>query len=105
VIGDPGPREVERMVEQLAYEHLIELVDFDRIWQLELVITEKLYELRAKGQLGHVREVDVPDKAAAMIEQAWARAIDDPRRWAAQEWEPDDDCELCRALSRQPAPS
>jgi hypothetical protein len=101
--GDPGPREVERMMEELAYEHLIEIIDFDRLWQLELVVTDKLIELHAKGQLGHVREVDIPDRAAEMLERAWSRAIDDPRRWASAGWEADDNCELCRALGKQPS--
>jgi hypothetical protein len=96
---DPGPREVERVMEDLTYEHILDLVDFDRLWQLELVLADKLFELHANGQLAHLTEGQLPDRASELVERAWSRVIDDPRRYASAAWEPDDDCELCRMLA------
>lgn len=97
---DPGPREVERVMEDLTYEHLLDLVDFDRLWQLELVLCEKLFELFENSQLGHLREDQIAERANQMIERAWVRAINDPRRIGSAPWEADDDCELCRMLAQ-----
>jgi hypothetical protein len=99
---DPGPREVERVMEELVYEHLIDLVDFDRMSSLEQVVGLQLYELHAKGQLGDSGdEAGLAERAAAIIERAWHRIIDDPRRYldARETWQPDEDCELCRRLA------
>lgn len=98
---DPGPPEVERVMAELVYEHLIDLVDFDRMHQLEEVVAQQLYGLVDNGRLPAITEDDVPDHAARLVARAWNRVIEDPRRYVdfRGEWEPDEDCELCKALA------
>lgn len=93
--------DVEKLIEDLVYEHLIDLVDFDRMSSLEQVVALKLYELQEHGQLGSVDEEQVPDRAAELMERAWHRVIEDPRRYVdfRGDWQPADDCELCKALA------
>jgi hypothetical protein len=101
IAEDPGPREVERVMEELVYEHLVDLIDFTRLHQLQQVVEFHVTELRDKGQLGDMSEEEVADRAAAIVERAWHRIIRDPRRYVdfRGQWAPDDDCELCKALA------
>ncbi|MEO8698881.1 MAG: hypothetical protein ABI867_02525 [Kofleriaceae bacterium] len=99
-IDDPGPREVEQMMEELVYEHLIDLVDFDRMSSLEQVVGLQLHALFEKGQLAG-DATELAERASGILERAWHRVIEDPRRYAdlRGEWQPDADCELCRMLA------
>ena len=95
----------EQLIEDLVYEHLYDLVDFDRMNELEQIVTQKLIALAAP--IGDDEELHTEacvagaDRAAALVERAWHRLIKDERRyidWGGA-WEPDDDCPLCRALA------
>jgi hypothetical protein len=97
---DPGPVEVERVMEDLVYEHLIDLVDFDRMVSLEAILFHQLERLQDKGQLGPP-DPALAQRAAAIFARAWNRVLEDPRRYVdlRGRWEPDDDCEICRAIA------
>jgi hypothetical protein len=89
----------EQVIEDLVYEHLFDLIDFDRMYQLEQIVAMKL------ADLDDPESDDLPDetieRAAAVMERAWHRLIKDERRYVdfRGTWQPDDDCALCRALA------
>jgi hypothetical protein len=99
----------EQLIEDLVYEHLYDLVDFDRMNELEQIVTQKLLDLpHLKGgaddddlEVSTAACVAGADRAAALIERAWHRLIKDERRYVdwGGAWEPDDDCPLCRAIA------
>jgi hypothetical protein len=91
----------EKLIEDLVYEHLIDLVDFDRMYQLEQVVYCKLADPNDEvdADLDDCEKVDrLVERSAELIKRAWIKLIDDPRRYIATRWKPDDDCVLCRAL-------
>jgi len=107
---DPGPAEVHRVLEDLTYEHLIDLVDFGRMGVLERVLRQQLRQLFASGQLGDdAREDRLDERAAEIFERAWQRVVEDPRRadtsHARAPWNPDQACGLCRALAEAKSPA
>ena len=92
---------IERVIEDLVYEHLVDLVDFDRMYELEQIVEQRLGDLVERGELPAADEADLAERAAAIVAGAWHRLIADPRRYVdfKGDWRPDDDCELCRALA------
>ena len=104
---DPGSpiSPEEQLIEDLVYEHLYDLVDFDRMNELEQIVAQKLIDLVAPidgdDELDTKACVAGADRAAALVERAWHRLIKDERRYVdwGGAWEPDDDCPLCRALA------
>jgi hypothetical protein len=91
----------EKLIEDLVYEHLIDLVDFDRMYQLEQVVYCKLADPNDEidADLDDCDKIDeLVERSAELIKRAWIKLIDDPRRYIATRWKPDDDCPLCRAL-------
>jgi len=101
--AEAEPTPVERLIEDLVYEHLIDLVDFDRMYELEQIVELRLGELVEHGELPGIAEETFPERAAAILARAWHRLIDDPRRYVdfKGRWEPDDTCEICRALAER----
>lgn len=97
----------EQLIEDLVYEHLYDLVDFDRMNELEQVVTQKLIDRMgpidhdAGDELSTEACVAGADRAAALVERAWHRLIKDGRRYVdfGSSWEPDEECPLCRALA------
>ena len=95
----------EQLIEDLVYEHLYDLVDFDRMNELEQIVTQKLIDLVAPIDGDDEAETKAcvagADRAAALVERAWHRLIKDERRYVdfGGAWEADDDCPLCRALA------
>ena len=95
----------EQLIEDLVYEHLYDLVDFDRMTELEQIVAQKLIDLVAPIPDDDEDETKAcfagTDRAAALMERAWHRLIKDERRYVdwGGAWEPDDDCPLCRALA------
>lgn len=89
----------EQVIEDLVYEHLFDLVDFDRLHDLEQVVAMKLADLADPD--GNDMPMEAVDRAAAVIERAWHRLIKDERRYVdfRGTWQPDDDCALCRAFA------
>ena len=92
---------VEAAIEELVYEHLVDLVDFQRMWELEMVVALRLGDLVDGRALPAMSEDAIADRAGELMARAWHRLIEDPRRYATfgGEWIPDDDCELCKALA------
>jgi hypothetical protein len=95
----------EQLIEDLVYEHLFDLVDFDRMHQLEEVLIQNLINVARPidgDEESESKAVDSAiERADAIVERAWHRLIKDERRhvdWGGA-WEPDDDCPLCRALA------
>ena len=85
----------EQVIEDLVFEHLLDLVDLDRMKELEMMVALKV------GALGETADADrLHERSAAILVRAWHRLILDPRRYLdfTGRWEPDDDCELCRML-------
>ena len=105
--SDPGPLEVERVIEDLVYEHLLALVDFERMNDLEQVVGARMEELFENVQLGdRATEDQLYVRASNILERAWRRVLQDPRRYAAvDDWNPDDDCQLCQALAHSALPA
>jgi hypothetical protein len=106
---DP-PDPIEQTMEDMVYEHLVDLVDFDRMYQLEQLIELRIEQLAETGILPEREPEDYAERAAAIVARAWHRLIDDPRRYVdfRGEWKPEDDCEICQALAkteRRKAPS
>lgn len=97
---------VEVTLEDLVYEHLADLVDFDRMYQLEQLVELRLEQLVEVGALSVREPEDHADRAAAIVARAWHRLIDDPRRYVdlRGRWQPDDECELCQALAATAKP-
>jgi hypothetical protein len=101
---DDERRPVERAIEELVYEHLVDLVNFDRMWQLEQVVALRIGDLVDSRDLPFMTDDAIADRAGELIARAWHRLIEDPRRYATfgGEWVADDNCELCQALAEQP---
>ena len=99
-------RPIEHAIEELIYEHLVDLVDFQRMWELEMVVALRLGDLVDSRALPALSEDAIADRAGELIARAWHRLIEDPRRYATfgGDWIPDDDCELCKALAEQDHP-
>ncbi len=103
---DSGPIDadlspVERMIVHLVEEHLLDLVDFRRISQLETVIGMRLADLVATKAIPPMENWQISERATEIIGRAWHRVIEDPRCFeanAGDPWETDDDCELCKML-------
>ena len=96
-----GPIAVtEQVIEDLVYEHLFDLVDFDRMQELEQIVALKLADL-VDAEANNTPDVVILDRAAAVVERAWHRLIEDERRYidVRGTWQPDDDCAICRALA------
>ncbi|MEJ7596724.1 MAG: hypothetical protein WKG01_02340 [Kofleriaceae bacterium] len=86
----------EQVIEDLVFEHLLDLVDLDRMKQLEMMVALKM------GALGEAADQDqLHERSAAILVRAWHRLILDPRRYLdfTGRWEPDEECELCRMLA------
>lgn len=47
--GSPDP--IEGTMEDMVYEHLVDLVDFDRMYRLEQLIEQRLEQLAETGLL------------------------------------------------------
>jgi len=95
-----GPFHVtEQVIEDLVYEHLFDLVDFDRMRDLEQIVAMKLADLEDPD--GDDMPLEIVDRAEALMERAWSRLIKDERRYVdfRGSWQPDDDCAICRALA------
>jgi len=102
---DPAPAELtlafeltppEKLIEDMVFEHLLDLVDLERMKELEMLVAMRI------GELGETPDAEgLPERSAAILVRAWHRLILDPRRYAdfSGEWEPDDDCELCRMMA------
>ena len=97
---------IEHAIEELIYEHLIDLVDFQRMWELEMVVALRLGDLADSRALPAMSEPALADRAGELIARAWHRLIEDPRRYATfgGDFTTDDDCELCKALAEQEQP-
>jgi hypothetical protein len=97
---------VDRVIEGLVYEHLVALIDFDRMIRLEMAVGLQLQEMNEQGKLGAtLLPAQLAERAAGIIERAWHRVIDDPRRYVdPRDWQPDDDCALCRRMAEDPEP-
>lgn len=105
------PDPIETTMEDMVYEHLVDLVDFDRMYQLEQLIELRLEQLAEAGILPEREAEGYAERAAEIVARAWHRLIEDPRRYVdfRGEWQPEEDCELCQALaaseSKQKKPS
>lgn len=88
-------------MEDMVYEHLVDLIDFDRMYQLEQLIELRLEQLAEAGILPKREASEYAANATEIIKRAWVRLIDDPRRYVdfRGAWRPEDDCELCQALA------
>lgn len=86
---------VDAALEALVYEHLIDLVDFDRLEQLEHLVALQLHNLNQPATCTSV--TTIADRASRLITRAWNRLLEDPRRYAEVRttWQPDEDCALC----------
>jgi hypothetical protein len=104
----PMPRDhdtldpIEGTMEDMVYEHLVDLVDFDRMYQLEQLIELRLEQLAESGILPEREPEQYSERAAQIVARAWHRLIDDPRRYVdfRGEWKPEEDCEICQALAK-----
>jgi hypothetical protein len=83
------------LLDQVIYERLAELVDFDAIWRLEQTIAMALSEL--------LSEDETIAKSKLLIDRAWHALADDPRRYLDVGSAPFDDCDLCEAEARHHA--
>lgn len=95
------PDPIEVTMEDMVYEHLVDLVDFDRMYQLEQLIEQRLEQLAETGILPAREPEQYAERAAQLVARAWHRLIDDPRRYVdfRGAWQPEDDCEICQALA------
>jgi hypothetical protein len=104
---DPGVREVERVVEELIFQHLVDLIDVDRLGVLQRCVEDQVLELHERQQLDTSSEGEARERAQQIVERAWRRVIDGLAE-ASRPWEPDEDCALCQLLARaeptQPGP-
>ena len=98
---DDKPDPIETTMEDMVYEHLLDLVDFDRMYQLEQLIELRLEQLAEAGILPDRDAEGYAERAAALVARAWHRLIEDPRRYVdfRGEWQPEEDCDLCQALA------
>lgn len=93
----------EQLIEDMVFEHLLDIVDLEGMKELEMLVAMKI------GELGETPDAaldpGLPERAAAILVRAWHRLILDPRRYVdfRGEWERDDDCELCRLLAESEA--
>lgn len=89
-------------MEDMVYEHLVDLVDFDRMYRLEQLIEQRLEQLAETGLLPERAPEEYAERAAAIVARAWHRLIADPRRYVdfRGEWQPEEDCEICQALAK-----
>ncbi len=96
------PDPIEDTMEDMVYEHLVDLVDFDRMYQLEQLIELRIEQLAEAGILPERDPEQYAARAAAIIARAWHRLIEDPRRYVdfRGEWKPEEDCEICQALAK-----
>ncbi len=92
---------IETTMEDMVYEHLVDLVDFDRMYQLEQLIELRLEQLADAGILPDRDAEGYAERAGEIVARAWHRLIDDPRRYVdfRGEWQPEEDCDLCQALA------
>ena len=83
------PSAVQKLLDGVIYEALLDMVDLDALHRLEGVLVTNLLDL------GEIE----PDKAIAvasmMIERAWHKLAEDPRRYADPRAGDGMDCELC----------
>jgi len=91
---------VERVIEELIYEHLADLVDLPRLNEIERLVGMRLVELYEAGALPGLEADELADRAAAILDHAWHTLIDDPRRFALA-FAVDDECAHCRELERE----
>jgi hypothetical protein len=98
------PDPIEETMEDMVYEHLVDLVDFDRMYQLEQLIELRIEQLAEAGILPERDPEQYAARAASIIARAWHRLIEDPRRYVdfRGEWKPEADCEICQALAKKP---
>jgi hypothetical protein len=89
------PAQASRLLEEVIYERLAELVDFDAIYQLEQLLA---YEI---GELDELPLEEIPEVAKAMLDRAWCRLVDDPRRYVDLREGTGMDCESCVDEARQ----
>ena len=94
----------EQLIEDMVFEHLLDIVDLDAMKELEMLVAMKI------GELGETPDAaldpGLPERAAAILVRAWHRLILDPRRYVdfGGEWQPDEDCALCKLLAASEAP-
>ena len=95
------PDPIEDTMEDMVYEHLVDLVDFDRMYQLEQLIELRLEQLAEAGILPEREPEGYAERAGTIVARAWHRLIEDPRRYVdfRGEWKPEDDCDLCQVLA------
>jgi hypothetical protein len=94
------------LVDDLIYEHLLDLVDWSRVRTLEEILSE--YFVDALDDTANKEEISrVQTLARDMIEAAWQRLLADERRFMerATAFSDDDDCVICRELAARNASS
>ena len=64
-----------RLLDEVIYERLVELVDFDGVWRLEQSLAMEL------GQLDGLADDAVDELSKGMLDRAFRRLGDDPRRY------------------------
>jgi len=68
------PAQAGLLLEQVIYERLVELVDFDALYRLEQSLALALFDM--------VPQDRVFELARALVDRAWGGLLDDPRRYA-----------------------
>lgn len=79
------------VIGELLYEHLIELVDWDRLKDVEAHLFHYLRVLKDAGQLAALSERDLVQHTDGLMRAAWLRMADDPRRFYGKHLEDVDD--------------
>jgi len=84
-----APEHASRLLDDVIYEQLAGLVDFDGIWQLEQILAMSMCDMDS------VSEDEMVELSKGLIDRAWHKLADDPRRYARFSSEPFGECELC----------
>ena len=88
------PAQAAQLLDEVIYERLIELVDLDGLHLLEQKLALEIAEL------DEIDDDAYPDIAKSMIDRAWHRLAEDPRRYVRFGTGPFVDCELCEEERR-----
>ena len=86
-----APALVQKLLDSVIYEAIIEMVDFEALHRLEELLVIGILEL---GQVAPAKGIAV---ANMMIDRALHQLARDPRRYAHAQPAEDVDCELCAA--------
>jgi hypothetical protein len=88
------PAQATILLDQVIYEQVVECIDLDALYKLELQLIMQL------GDLGGIADDQIPVLAASMIDRALLRLPTDLRGYLdAAAW-PMRDCELCEDEAR-----